>query len=169
MNRVAFVTYNSVGEGLSNGWHEGPEGRQAYVLQNSTGNRWAVEALFSNADDVPDGYSRSQGKYVDHVRNEIDGIWRQLQEALSTLDHIVIYLGSRGSELAIELASSLPTSQVTFVGCKCGLPHKEGLIQQSGLADVGRLLCECGGRRTMRALFECFMTSGQLLPEPALT
>jgi len=163
MNSVAFLTYNTVGENLRSGWHDGPDGRRAFVLQNDSGNRWAVEDLFVDPKTVPSGYSRSAKTNVDHVSGKIDGLWGELLKVLSDLDHVVIYVGANGSERAIVLAAQLPASKVTFVGCDCGLPYKEMMIQSAGLNDAGRVLCECGGRRTMRKLFDSFLTTGELL------
>ena len=143
MESVAFVTYNSVGRDLSSGWH-GSNGRRALVLQNSKG-----EGALSGG---PIGSERRL--------EEIDILWGELQKALSSLDHVVIYVGTRGSERAIELAAELPASKVTFVGCDCGLPIKEILIQAAGLYEAGRFLCECGGHRTMEMLNEHFMSTG---------
>lgn len=157
MNCVAFLTYNTVGEGLSNGWHEGPNGRRALVLQNTTGEQWAVRR------DTPDAQCES------NRRSQIDILWSMLQEALENLDHVVVYVGVRGSERAIELAGKLPASKVTFVACDCSLSKKEMMIQAAGLYDAGRILCECGGHRKMRRLFDNFMHSGELLPQPAMT
>lgn len=158
MNSVAFVTYNTVGDNLSSGWH-GSNGRRAFVLQNGRGERWAVDKFYQS--DGPD-YRRSA--HADHVREEISALWRQLQEALPDLDHVVVYVGSQGSERAIALAAQLPASKVTFVGCDCGLEIKEAMVQAAGLRDAQRMLCECGGHRTMEALYERFMVTGELLP-----
>jgi hypothetical protein len=162
MNNVAFVTYNSIGRNLPSGWHERGD-RRALLVQGSENGGWAVDQFY-NAD--PESYDRSE--HVDHVRGTISNLWGTLQKALAELDHVVIYVGSHGSEQAIELASELPASKVSFIGCDCGLPIKEAMIQAAGLADAGRFLCECGGRRTMKALFELFMDTGVLLTvEPA--
>ncbi len=158
MNSVAFVTYNSVGDNLSSGWHD-RDGRRAFVLQNSRGERWAVDKFYQ-AD--PDGYKRSE--HADHVRDEIGMLWGKLQDALLDLDHVVVYVGSRGSERAIALAAQLPSSKVTFVGCDCGILQKEAMIQAAGLHEAGRVLCECGGHRTMKRLFERFIATGELQP-----
>ncbi len=169
MNNVAFLTYNTVGGGLRNGWHDGPDGRRAFVLQNDSGNRWAVEDLFQDPTTIPEGYSRGSKTNVDHVRGKIDGLWGQLQEVLADLDHVVVYVGASGSERAIVLAAQLPASKVTFVGCDCNLPVKELLIQSAGLAEAERMLCECGGRQTMRKLFSNFLASGELRPRASVT
>lgn len=160
MKTVAFVTYNTVGGNIANGWHEGAEGRRALVIQNSTGNRWAVNAIVGPADELPPDYRRSDQQFVDCVRDEIGALWGQLQQMLSDLDHVVVYVGSKGSERAIALAAQLPPSKVTFVACDCGLPIKEAMIQVAGMDAAGRVLCECGGQRTMERLFQRFMEAG---------
>lgn len=146
MNNVAFLTYNTVWDGLSNGWHEYPNGRRLFVLQNTKGGGTLATG--------PIG--------ADRRREEIEVLWRQLQQELAGLDHVVIYLGARGTERAIQLARQLPASKVTFVSCDCGLPAKEALIQEAGLTDCGRILCECGGHQTMAALAELFVATGAL-------
>ncbi|MEK7584429.1 MAG: hypothetical protein AAB490_04230 [Patescibacteria group bacterium] len=161
MKNVAFVTYNTVGDKLSSGWH-GSNGRRALVLQNSSGDRWAVDKFYRSD---PASYRRSD--HASHVMDEISNLWNELQTVLSEIDHIVVYVGSRGSEQAIALAAQLPASKVTFVGCDCGILVKEAMVQAAGLAKARRLLCECGGHRTMETLFESFMETGELLPVAA--
>jgi 1-aminocyclopropane-1-carboxylate deaminase/D-cysteine desulfhydrase-like pyridoxal-dependent ACC family enzyme len=95
---------------------------------------------------------------------EVDQLWGELQRVVNDIDHVVVYVGSNGSEHAITLAAQLPSSKVTFVGCDCGLPEKEALIQASGLADAKLMLCECGGHWTMEALFQRFMETGEIHP-----
>ncbi|MSR78912.1 MAG: hypothetical protein EXS59_02080 [Candidatus Taylorbacteria bacterium] len=151
MKCVAFLTYNTVNESLSNGWQEGPDGRRAFVLQNTKG----------------DGTLKTGEIGATNRVEQISTLWTQLQEVLNRLDHIVVYVGARGSEPAITLAAKLPASKITFVACDCNLPMKELLIQSMGLREVGRLLCECGGHRTMQGLYNSFMQSGELLPRSA--
>ncbi len=158
MKNVAFVTYNTVGDKFPSGWHDGPDGRRVLLVQNTRGQRWGAR----RNPDEPSDVNRTTDEFVDRVRDEISSLWRQLQEALSTLDHVVVYVGSEGSERAIALAAQLPASKVTFVGCDCGLSHKEALIQAAGMYGAGRMLCECGGHRTMERLFLRFMETGQL-------
>jgi len=161
MKRIAFVTYNTIGN-LESGWHNGPESRQALVVQNSKCGKWAVDALLDGASVPPPDYKRSETKYADHVRDEIGKLWEQLQKALPDLDHVVVYVGSKGSERAIALAAQLSPSKVTFVGCVCGLLVKEALIQAAGMAGTRRMLCECGGGRTLERLYRRFMETGEL-------
>ena len=161
LKNVAFVTYNTVGDKLSSGWHKS-NGRRAFLLQNSTG-KWGAR----RDPNVPSGPMRVTDEYADRVSEEISSLWSELQTVLSEIDHVVVYVGSRGSERAIALAAQLSASQVTFVGCDCGILIKEAMVQAAGLAKARRLLCECGGHRTMETLFECFMETGELLPVAA--
>src|SRR3990167_8889021 len=142
MEKVAFVTYNTVGENLSSGWH-GSNGRRALVLQRTKGDG---RRSGGNANQLS-----SDGR-----REEVGILWGELQKALPELDHVVVYVGANGSQRAIELASTVPPSKVTFVGCDCGLPEKEFMIQQAGMDEAGRVLCECGGHLTMELLFKSF-------------
>lgn len=162
MQSVAFVTYNTVGDNLSSGWHAS-NGRRAFLLQNTKGQRWAAR---SNPD-VPAGDTRTEKETADRVADEISILWGELQTALPELDHVVVYVGARGSERAIALAVQLPASKVTFVGCECGLFQKEVLIRAAGMAEWRLVLCECGGHQTMERLFQRFMETGDLQPEAA--
>ena len=138
---IAFVTYNTVGDGLSSGWH-GSGDRRAFVVQNSTGRRWGA-----STDPVRPGANTDAN--AGRVMDEIDTLWGQLQQALSELDHVVVYVGDRGSEVAIDLAAKLPASKVTFVLCSCNRYSKVAMIQRAGLTDARLIGCECGGHGTM--------------------
>lgn len=156
-NAVAFVTYNTVGDTLSSGWHDS-NGRRALVLQNTKGESWgAGEAPGKRDSSVP------LEQLGENRRGQIGNLWGELQRVLTELDHVVVYVGARGSERAIELAAQLPPSKVTFVSCDCGLLAKELMIQVAGMDKAGRVLCECGGHRTMETLFRRFMVTGELL------
>ena len=157
MTTTAFVTYNTLANGVASGWHRA-KGRRALVVQNTKGRPWAVKVF----EEKPDDYRRSDPRYVGLVRDEIGILWRKLQRALPKLDHIVIYVGASGSELAIQHAAKLPVSKVTFVGCDCALDRKTKAIQATGLQGARLIDCECGGRRTMAALYDRFMATGTL-------
>ncbi len=146
MKNVAFVTYNSVGDSLSSGWHDGPSDRRALVLQRTTGDGASVKLEPGQRSD------------------QISILWGELQKALPELDHIVVYVGANGSQRAIALAGQLPASKISFVGCDCGILQKEAMIQAAGLTEARRLLCECGGHRTMKRLYTHFMETGTLHP-----
>lgn len=150
MRNVAFVTYNTL-DGFTSGWVEA-NGRRALVLHNTNGEG-----------------SRRNGQPIGAVKRieQIVTLWDELLRSLTEIDHIVVYIGSRGSERAIALAGRLPASKVTFVACDCGLPLKEILVQAAGLHQAGRILCECGGHLTMAKLIHNFLASGELEPEAA--
>lgn len=156
MKQIAFVTYNTVGENLSSGWHTA-NGRRALVLQNSKGQRWSVDR-----NNLPPDDGSEYGVPGKLRRTEIEALWTELQKSLPELDHVVIYLGVRGSERAIELASILPASKVTLVLCGCSFFAKKMLILEAGLIDARQIDCQCGGHQTMRELFDSFMRSGEL-------
>lgn len=152
MNTVAFLTYNTVGRGVADGWHEA-NGRRALVLQNTKGRAWL-------ADQTAQRGSNAFAAGTNLVQNEIGDLWERLVKALPEIDHVVVYVGSDGSENAIRLASALPAGKVTFVRCSCGLSSKDGLIASYGLAAARKVGCECGGHATMGSLFREFMQSG---------
>lgn len=93
--------------------------------------------------------------------DQLTSLWSELEKVLPELDHLVIYLGTGGSEKAIGLAAQrVPAEKVTFVSCDCNLYHKEMMIQRTGLLNCGRLICECGGHDTMEALYRAYMEKG---------
>lgn len=155
---IGFMTYNSI-DGVFSGVHH-HRGNTAIVLSNTRGHTWAVKEL--TGEERPNDYRRSDTQYSTCVRSEIDVLFEQLSDKLSELDHLVVYVGSAGSERAIELARRVPATKLTFVGCDCGLDHKTQLLRENGLWDARRILCECGGRRTMKSLYQHFMERGDL-------
>src|SRR5262245_4125103 len=77
MKNVAFITYNSVGDDLSSGWHDGPSNRRALVLQNSRGEAWGA------ANPATYTYAPGEGdELIARRAAEIGGLWGQLQQAL---------------------------------------------------------------------------------------
>jgi len=154
LKSAAFVTYNQIGRdaNLQDGWHE-RNGRRAFVLQNTKGEG---------------GYRNGRPIGTERRQEEVGLLWGKLRDVLPELDHVVVYVGTGGSERAIALAAQLPASKVTFVACDCNLSHKEMLIQQSGLNEAGRVLCECGGHGMMEFLFRNFLEVGELMPAMAV-
>ncbi len=161
--RGAFVTYNSIGDGnLSSGWHE-RNGNHALLLQNTKGFAWAFHENTGDVrtiEDLPEGYFRSDTPHVGVVTEQIEQLWEQLVREIDTLDFLVIYVGSTGSKRFIELAKELPAEKITFVACDCDLVNKTNKIFGAGLQGAGRLLCECGGNKTMGELLHKFLDDG---------
>jgi hypothetical protein len=149
MRTCAFVTYNQLGEGeVSSGWHEQGANR-ALVLQNTEGK----------------GSLKSNNPIGEAARvSQLNLLWSDLQKSLPNLDEVVVYLGAKGSQRAIELLreSEVPAEKVTFVACDCGLGAKEAMIQVAGFDMANRILCNCGGHRVMKKLFVGFMDEGKL-------
>ena len=164
---VGFMTYNSIGKAgtISNGAHETPE-RRAIVLQGSPKNTWAASTVDGGCEVPPPGYDRDQSRYVDFVSNEIDRLWIDLSQTIDELDHVVIYVGARGSERALELAAILPAQKVTLVMCDCDLERKLRLVSEVGdLRNARRILCECGGHMTLYQMFRHYLETGTVIPE----
>lgn len=164
---VGFMTYNAIGRAgtISNGTYETPE-RRAIVLQGSPKDTWAVCKADGGEKIAPPGYDRDQSRYVNFVSNEIDRLWTDLSRAIDELDHIVIYVGAKGSERALELAASLSPEKVTLVMCDCELGRKLYLVSQTGkLKEARRILCECGGNETFHRMFRCYLETGTVIPE----
>lgn len=158
MKNVGFVTYNTVGQGnYPDGWHE-RDGFRAFLLQNSKGEKYAVENATGKDGWKSDDFRRSQYKGV--VSEEVETLWGKLRTILPELDHLVVYVGASGSENAIAYAAELGADKVTIVACDCGLSQKERLLQQHDLLAATKVLCGCGGRRAMEALFEAYMNTG---------
>ncbi|GEM_PF-1592955 len=164
---VGFLTYNSIGKAgnISNGAHETPE-RRAIVLQGSPKDIWAASKVYGGGKVPPPGYDRDQGQYVNFISNEIDRLWADLSQGIDEFDHIIIYVGAKGSERALELAASLPPQKVTLVMCDCELGRKLHLISQIGnLKEARRILCECGGNMTFYRMFWHYLETGIVIPE----
>lgn len=144
MKTAAFITYNVMDGDVASGWHESGK-RRALVLQNTRG-----EGTWGNTIGV--AARRKQSRTL----------WQQLQNVLPEIDHVVIYVGTRGSEIAIMLSAQLPTNKVTYVMCSCGRDNKIALIRMAGMFAARRINCACGGHGTMRDLFDSFMETGEI-------
>ena len=155
MPRIAFLTYNSVGDPpVRDGWHENAD-RKALVLQNTRGHRWAV--IESAGPTRPDGYDRDDSQHVGAVTSQIDTLWAELVRDIEIFDHIVIYVGATGSQRFIELARGIDPERLTFVGCRCDIELKMAAVERAGLSGAMRLPCECGGRRTLGGMLESYL------------
>ena len=150
--RIGIVTYNIIGgpyAGLpeaSSGLHENGE-NSVLLLQNTHGKGIDVDSELEPRE-------RS---------GEIEELWGRLCEDLASLDYVVIYVGTSGSDNAIAAAANrLPAEKTVFVLCDCGVEYKLGLIREAGLEDSRKIWCECGGHTTLRKLFDHFMRTGNL-------
>ncbi len=143
ITKFGFVTYNTL-PSFENGWVKSKDGsRQALIVQDTNGRGSLTEG----------GRTRSQGE----IEAEIAKLWEGLGASLNELDRLVVYVGSNGSERAIEQAAKMPAEKLTFIGCRCGLEKKEAMVQAAGLGNAQRMLCECGGHHTMTEMIRRFL------------
>lgn len=146
MKNVAFVTYNTL-PNLPRGWVRNGD-RSALIVQDTKGQG----TLSDN------GRKRT----LEEVRSAIEAQWEELDKSLPNLDHLVIYVGASGSELAIQRAKAMPVEKLTFVGCACGIDRKDEMLNEVGLGEARRFGCECGGHRTMELMVFQFMEIGTI-------
>jgi hypothetical protein len=153
MAKTAFITYNAVGEdAYPSGWLTTPQGNAALVLQGTKGRKY---------EDGP--MTRSDGtRDVEGVQDEVEKAWQFLEKHLPELDHVVVYVGARGSENAISHAARLPAHKVTLVMCDCSLDAKDELIERAGLTEAHVIICGCGGHAVMQELLEEFLATGAI-------
>lgn len=151
--RVAMISYNAFVDGESNGWKD-KGGHAILLLQNADGNKWGT-AQFAN---------KTHEQWYDETKALVDPLWRQLVEALPTIDKVVFYVGSYGAERVIDLAAEhgLTPDKAVFVRCTCNLNKKMGVIRERGFSASKIMDCECGGHITMRRLYDNVLTEGRL-------
>lgn len=157
MITAVFVTYNCLGKAneVANGWHEAG-GRRALVLQNTCGVAWGASPV--QTTDPSDIAHQKWDRQL--ATTEVDRLWRVLETTLSQVDRLIVYIGSSGSERAVELASTFDPDRVVYVGCDCGEARKIRLLGQVGYYNMRR--CKCGGHHTMKRLFEEFLETGKI-------
>ena len=144
---AVFVTYNSVGRTVPNGWHE----------------------FGTNKILVMQGFIRKgkSGENISEKRRTLVGLWRQVCAVadIRTVDLFAIYCG-KIPDLAMSVAAGLLPKRVIFLHCGCGwIPE----FHYSDLAmnDAGWIQTECGGIAEMFGLFTEFKDCG-MLKLPAL-
>jgi hypothetical protein len=142
--KVGFVTYNFL-TGVNSGWTH-RNGRSALVIHNTNGRGSLAEGRRTRS--------------TEEIQADIASIWGNLEKSLPELDHLVVYVGSNGSEKAIELAAKVPVEKLTFIGCSCGTTQKDEMLRAVGLGSARRFGCECGGHRTMTAMIEKHLIEG---------
>lgn len=147
--RIAMVSYNGFVD-APNGWNRRGE-NEVFLLQNQDEN-WGV----------PIDSSLEAGAAA--ARQKITTLWDELMEVLTTLDKVVMYVGSTGAERVIELAAkhNLRPEQAIFVYCDCDLSKKRRMLREFGLESAAQHLCDCGGHDAMRHIFIDFLATGRL-------
>lgn len=142
--KVGFITYNFL-SGVDSGWTH-RNGRSALVVHNTNGRGSLAEGRRTRS--------------TEEIQADIASIWGTLEKSLPELDHLVVYVGSNGSEKAIELAAKVPVEKLTFIGCSCGTSEKDAMLSAVGLGSARRFGCECGGHHTMKAMIAKHLAEG---------
>lgn len=164
MPSAAFLTYNNVRsprtrELVKSGWYEEHD-RRALVLTYDKSNT-QVEAGMRLA--LWRYSTEHSAATIATAGERIDDLWPRLTEVVSTLDHVVIYLGVHGTEHAIEMAKKLSIDRLLFMMCDCDIPWKRRLLTQAGLQGAKTIVVqECGGDFSMYQLFRAFLETGEL-------
>ncbi len=142
--RTVMMSYNTFVPGLENGWHE-QNGNAVLLLQNETGQAWGITQFGS-----------TKAEWRAETEGVVNPLWAKLMEALPTIDEFVFYVGSYGAEHIIELAAKhgLTPEKTVFVLCDCNMGPKMNVLNKAGFATARKEMCECGGRETMRVMFE---------------
>ncbi len=142
MKSIAFITYNTL-DGIQSGWTES-NGHRALILQNTRG-----EGSLENGEPIG-SVNRA---------DQVETLWNKLLQVVSTIDQVVIYIGVRGSERAIALAAQLPSEKITFLMCRCSFELKVKMIEEAGLKQAKRIVCDCGGHEAMSTMVRDFLAS----------
>jgi len=164
MRSAAFVTYNNVFDPrldkcVETGWHE-QDGRRALVLQSTKSGAFSEACMrLLSGLYTPEVIQAT----IETTGHRIDEIWSSLAGVVSTVDHVVVYLGVHGTVHAIEMARQLPIDKLVFLMCDCDVPWKQALLAEAGLQGARTIVVrECGGDLSMGRAFRDFLDIGTL-------
>ncbi|MBU1030306.1 MAG: hypothetical protein ABIC91_08595 [Nanoarchaeota archaeon] len=142
LRKIAFITYNRIGDGqFENGVIEA-NGKQVFLSQNGHLSKWVA----SGTDEEKEKTRTSMSK---RVMSALD---------IMSMDEVYIYVGSKGGEKVICMSKDLPVEKVSYVMCDCNEGYKKRLIRNIGNADSKIISCECGGRETMARLLKSYIS-----------
>ena len=171
MAKALFLTYNSIGEPgkYPNGIVE-RNGHKACVVQHPRGKSWGVDGAVQEEPDQPmnfrDAKTEEDKARLSRVRDDrkglVQGLYGEAAQSDDVYDFVVVYVGTGGSEGAIELvASRYPHEKLRFVMCDCNISGKAEMIDRIIGDDVSQYwMCECGGRRSMDFILDNFLETG---------
>lgn len=154
-NSIGFFTYNPL-PGIANGWHEGINGRRAFVLA-------------SPERDIIEAHNEWGPSCQPLVSAHIARLWPQFERELDHLSHFVFYLGGAGcATVIVKIVGFVPPQRTLFVHCTCGLFTKllflclaDFITTADGLHQIQ---CECGGQETMTRLIRSFLQQRIWMP-----
>jgi len=155
--KIALLTYNCIGEAgeYQNGWLE-LNGHSIFIGQNSKGLEWGSGPIpiSQDPDSEFDELGNPAKQYSESRKEIVFGLAEQLKDALHQLDLLVVYLGVKGSEAGLALASELPAEKIAIVTCGCEREAKHEMVKKVGLINAGKITCSCGGQSKMKKLLE---------------
>ena len=139
--KIGIITYNCIGKGqYDNGWMN-KNSKKYLIIQNGHKSHWAASSNDSKLN------KKTRAGTVEYL---LEGN----MEVLKQLDHVFLYVGSNGAEVAIKLTKEIPAEKLTYVMCSCNSSTKKDLIKKYGHKDSEVLGCECGGHYTLEKLLK---------------
>lgn len=156
--KIAMLSYNSILSSESNGWINDA----LFMIQSENASGWGAQQIgFGTRTEL----RKLRNEGIGQVQGTVMGHWDQLADLLPELDKVVIYVGDSGSEHTIKYAAEkgLSAEKAVFVLCDCNERKKRHLVAESGFEGAPIIMCECGGRRTMKNIAKNFLRDGQLV------
>jgi hypothetical protein len=145
VKRVGFFSYNAI-TGITNGWHRGIHGRQAFVIGNQTDENLDNQGFFSDP--------ASQW----NISRQVTRTWPEFECQLSRLERVVLYLGTAGCQSVIVQALGYPPRCSMFLMSPQNISSKLFVLALADfLPDARRIDCEPGGQESMRRIIESFL------------
>lgn len=152
VKRVGFFTYNAI-PGITNGWHRGVNGRQAFVIGNQTDENLDNTGFFSDP--------ASQW----NISRQVLRTWPEFEHQLSRLERVVLYLGTAGCQSVIVQALGYPPRAAMFLMSAENISSKLFVLALADfLPDARRIDCEPGGQESMQRLIYAFLQSPVWIP-----
>ena len=143
VEKIAFVTYNRIGEGQHNNGVFNINGREIYIAQSGHKSEWIADmnCSFDRAEETRKWGAKSVTRRHD----------------LGDMDHVFLYVGSDGGEEAIKQTRDISADKITYVLCRCNLDSKKQMINDFGNADAKIVESYCGGHDTMKSLLDKYL------------
>ncbi len=152
-----MISKNNFLPGRGEGWPRIVNGHEVYLIQGRPETPESLRRDMRRAADYP------RVRSVDS-RLEARRDWESLSRLLPTLDRVIVYVGTDGSDENIDLAAKHCGTRVpvTFVFCDCNLDLKKQLLASNGFDREKFVLCLCGGKEKMEEIYERFIETGEL-------
>jgi hypothetical protein len=137
--KIAFVTYNRIGNGEYDNGVLKRNGIEIYIAQNGHRAKWAS----GGQDAPPDQTDLNRASAISDILERV---------SLEDMDHSYVYIGKKSGLEIISQTKNLPADKITYIMCNCQRYEKVKLIENIGNEDAKIIWCECGGRETLDRL-----------------